>query len=516
MRLCKATRRTVVSISVLYFKAQPYVAYFHWYRSDMSLFLTLARIVVPAVAGAAMASVGFILSVLGAIAQGFVSAFLALPPEEQRLRVEPKLLTPTLHSRNASTASLYSVALSHDSDSIGRTTSETASSKQQAKILAEDKGRILDVPPSPSPPISRSSSQQVASGSNLLQLSKEAIIRSRSPVRRIACQIQEDCRIRRATRKSTSPPSISVALPSPLTPIPSADPSTPSLSEQQSLASHSSGAESSRPKVNRSVTSPTTSSMSSSPHSSLYPPSADIPHAASSQKKKWLPRRQHSTPPQRPPPLPRTDPYQAPYFFPTPLSPDAADYVRQVRISRSSVATGGTVFEQRRACEPGPIVVGGHRARSRETSIDGRLDSIGEGAAVRVVGEGEKEGRNEAQRKQAQAPTRRLSWHPVTEEPASMSQEERPSASRSPSGSDSAPNSPTSFLRKSRSLLRPPQPLAFSSFTSEAASSSKGRSRSGPSPSPDTREGSGPRTRKKFSLLEKIHHRRSYSGDKAT
>lgn len=33
-------------------------------------------------------------------------------------------------------------------------------------------------------------------------------------------------------------------------------------------------------------------------------------------------------------PVPRTNPYQAPYFFPSPLSPDAADYVHRVRSER--------------------------------------------------------------------------------------------------------------------------------------------------------------------------------------
>lgn len=61
MRVRSATRQTAFSISVLFAQAQPYVAYFHWFRSDMSLFLTVARLVVPAVAGAVMASLGFIL-----------------------------------------------------------------------------------------------------------------------------------------------------------------------------------------------------------------------------------------------------------------------------------------------------------------------------------------------------------------------------------------------------------------------------------------------------------------------
>ncbi|KAI0094247.1 hypothetical protein BDY19DRAFT_988110 [Irpex rosettiformis] len=35
-------------------------------------------------------------------------------------------------------------------------------------------------------------------------------------------------------------------------------------------------------------------------------------------------------------PVRRTDPYQAPYFFPTPLSPDAAGYVQRVKMERGS------------------------------------------------------------------------------------------------------------------------------------------------------------------------------------
>ncbi|KAL5494643.1 hypothetical protein ACEPAI_104 [Sanghuangporus weigelae] len=49
-------------------------------------------------------------------------------------------------------------------------------------------------------------------------------------------------------------------------------------------------------------------------------------------------RRRPTTAPSVPPP--RTNPYEAPYFFPSPLSPDAADYVRLARteVQRSSVS----------------------------------------------------------------------------------------------------------------------------------------------------------------------------------
>ena len=165
--------------------------------------------------------------------------------------------------------------------------------------------------------------------------------------------------------------------------------------------------------------------------------------------KKWLPRRQNTAPQQRPAPLARTDPYQAPYFFPTPLSPEAADYVRQVRISRSAASAGaGTVFEQRLCDGGGPSSRA--RTRSRETSIDERPSVRAPAKAVEVpVAEGgervEEKGKErlEGLGKLKQLPSRRLSWHPMplVEEPASMARG---------SGADSAPNSPNSFLRKSR------------------------------------------------------------------
>ncbi|KAK7686739.1 hypothetical protein QCA50_010339 [Cerrena zonata] len=43
-----------------------------------------------------------------------------------------------------------------------------------------------------------------------------------------------------------------------------------------------------------------------------------------------------------PPPRRRTDPYQAPYFFPTPLSPGAEDYVRIVRAERARLSISPT------------------------------------------------------------------------------------------------------------------------------------------------------------------------------
>ncbi|KAL5533620.1 hypothetical protein ACEPAG_80 [Sanghuangporus baumii] len=54
-------------------------------------------------------------------------------------------------------------------------------------------------------------------------------------------------------------------------------------------------------------------------------------------------RRRPTTAPSAPPP--RTNPYEAPYFFPTPLSPDAAEYVRLARteVQQTSVSPSAAV-----------------------------------------------------------------------------------------------------------------------------------------------------------------------------
>lgn len=70
----------------------------------------------------------------------------------------------------------------------------------------------------------------------------------------------------------------------------------------------------------------------------------------------------------------RTDPYQAPYFFPTPRSPEAADYVRRVRSDRNlsrTVAGGETTTS---ATEHGSALIDSGLAESpsssRRTSYD--------------------------------------------------------------------------------------------------------------------------------------------------
>ncbi|OCH87473.1 hypothetical protein OBBRIDRAFT_154834 [Obba rivulosa] len=120
-------------------------------------------------------------------------------------------------------------------------------------------------------------------------------------------------------------------------------------------------------KLTRLHTSPgSTQSMSSLPNSPILPDTASTISASShpgdiSQGRTRFPsfhvlhrtkstpdesgkpfrgrciRQRHTLPPRKQPrPVPRTDPYQAPYFFPSPMSPGAADYVRQVKTERSA------------------------------------------------------------------------------------------------------------------------------------------------------------------------------------
>ncbi|KAI8981232.1 hypothetical protein BD414DRAFT_420074 [Trametes punicea] len=51
----------------------------------------------------------------------------------------------------------------------------------------------------------------------------------------------------------------------------------------------------------------------------------------------------------------RTDPYQAPYYFPTPLSPDAENYIKEVREERKSARTTTDPIAFRQYWEPVPL-----------------------------------------------------------------------------------------------------------------------------------------------------------------
>ena len=64
------------------------------------------------------------------------------------------------------------------------------------------------------------------------------------------------------------------------------------------------------------------------------------------EKQKRSKRKSH-------PPRARTDPYQAPYFFPAPGSPEARDYVRRVRSDRSLPRT--TTILRETIAEPLPV-----------------------------------------------------------------------------------------------------------------------------------------------------------------
>ncbi|KAI0660506.1 hypothetical protein C8Q70DRAFT_975926 [Cubamyces menziesii] len=66
----------------------------------------------------------------------------------------------------------------------------------------------------------------------------------------------------------------------------------------------------------------------------------------------------------------RTDPYQAPYYFPTPLSPDADTYVEQVRRERKgTVRTTTDPISFRQYWEPVPLP-------SPRTSPKGKTQSL--------------------------------------------------------------------------------------------------------------------------------------------
>lgn len=74
-----------------------------------------------------------------------------------------------------------------------------------------------------------------------------------------------------------------------------------------------------------------------------------------------VPRRRTTSDFKKPAPSRRrTDPYQAPYFFPTPLSPGADDYVRIVRAERArlSISPAGSPSRKpsKLVAEPLPIV----------------------------------------------------------------------------------------------------------------------------------------------------------------
>ncbi|EED77310.1 predicted protein [Postia placenta Mad-698-R] len=65
-------------------------------------------------------------------------------------------------------------------------------------------------------------------------------------------------------------------------------------------------------------------------------------------KNLFLPRKQSSVPP----PQKRTDPYAAPYFFPTPGSPHAVDYVRQVQLARRNPQAASQAQRSPRSTSP--------------------------------------------------------------------------------------------------------------------------------------------------------------------
>lgn len=80
--------------------------------------------------------------------------------------------------------------------------------------------------------------------------------------------------------------------------------------------------------------------------STLYRTNSD--NVCCTVKNLFLPRKQSSVPP----PQKRTDPYAAPYFFPTPGSPHAVDYVRQVQLARRNPQAASQAQRSPRSTSP--------------------------------------------------------------------------------------------------------------------------------------------------------------------
>lgn len=111
-------------------------------------------------------------------------------------------------------------------------------------------------------------------------------------------------------------------------------------------------------------------------------------------------QKRHTLPLRKPPtPVARTDPYQAPYFFPFPGSPQAERYVRQVRDERRGAASANRQsFEQRRAS-----------ARTERSSPPRKASEDSQAPS--------KACEDTAVEHPAKKARRRWSWHPLRHDP---------------------------------------------------------------------------------------------------
>ncbi|KAI0782394.1 hypothetical protein BC629DRAFT_1594181 [Irpex lacteus] len=128
-------------------------------------------------------------------------------------------------------------------------------------------------------------------------------------------------------------------------------------------------------------------------------------------------------------PVRRTDPYQAPYFFPTPLSPDAAGYARRVRTEHR----GSRSSEE--ATVPLPMATVSPAAILRNQLVeDARRSLEGEGLSPHASGdEGERTGKSVARKASRGRP---VSWSHAN---SLQSKKSATSIDRSPSSSTPSP-----------------------------------------------------------------------------
>lgn len=128
-------------------------------------------------------------------------------------------------------------------------------------------------------------------------------------------------------------------------------------------------------------------------------------------------------------PVRRTDPYQAPYFFPTPLSPDAAGYARRVRTEHRGSRSPEDVTV------PLPMAAVSPAAILRNQLVeDARRSLEGEGLSPHASGdEGERTGKSVARKASRGRP---VSWSHAN---SLQSKKSATSIDRSPSSSTPSP-----------------------------------------------------------------------------
>ncbi|KAL7285621.1 hypothetical protein ACG7TL_000725 [Trametes sanguinea] len=147
-------------------------------------------------------------------------------------------------------------------------------------------------------------------------------------------------------------------------------------------------------------------------------------------------------------PVRRTDPYQAPYYFPTPLSPDADTYVQELRAERKGARTTSDPTTFRQYWEP--IVLPSPRSSPKNKlqplpPVEPEADNVTsetteDPAEVKADGEHEVEGGSE---KRPQPVHHRWSWHlPL-----------RPHASRRMQSSDSTQQEAPTLEKRNSSMF---------------------------------------------------------------